>query len=59
MEIESPVLVQRLLRYINGAENGLHSRRFPHFSGIKPGHLLENVMPPCAGPATFALHTCY
>ena len=39
------VLVQRLLRCTDGAEYGLYSRRIPHFSGIKPKHLLENVMP--------------
>ena len=42
------VLVQRLLRYTGGAENGLYSRRIPQFSGIKPELFLENVMPPCS-----------
>jgi len=42
------VLVQRLLRCTDGAENGLYSRRIPCFSGIKPELFLENVMPPCS-----------
>jgi hypothetical protein len=42
----SGVLVQRLLRYTGGAENGLHSRGILHFCRIKLVVFLQNVMQP-------------
>jgi hypothetical protein len=47
MRKRGSVLVQRLLRCTDGAENGLYSRIIPHFCGIKPELFLENLMPPC------------